>query len=168
MIKTKCFCFLYAIWPQSKDLYPTYLKATKPPSVWDIHLVTNKTLKMVTPIAMLACIDVSLISNFQSSQPASFTWPMRTTTIWLTWPRRCCLEWSKASSENTRYNFDLEMVKCRGQHSSLVAHWLLALGDCSSNPVGRDLMIAVNLGTKCWLCLLIIHELIYHVGLSIR
>ena len=24
---------LEAIWPKSKDLYPTYLKATKPPSV---------------------------------------------------------------------------------------------------------------------------------------
>ena len=27
------FRFLYAIWPKSKDLNPTYLKATKPPSV---------------------------------------------------------------------------------------------------------------------------------------
>ena len=30
--QSQVFCFLYAIWPKSKDLYPTYLKATQPPS----------------------------------------------------------------------------------------------------------------------------------------
>ena len=44
--QNQVFCFLYAIWPKFKDFYPTYLKAIKPPSVWDIHLVTNKTLKV--------------------------------------------------------------------------------------------------------------------------
>ena len=29
--QSQVFCFLYAIWPKSKDLYPTYLKATQPP-----------------------------------------------------------------------------------------------------------------------------------------
>ena len=29
--KKKVFRFLYAIWPKSKDLYLTYLKATQPP-----------------------------------------------------------------------------------------------------------------------------------------
>ena len=48
------FHFLYAIWPKSRDLYPTYLKATRPPSVGDINLVTNKTLKAVTQIARSA------------------------------------------------------------------------------------------------------------------
>ena len=32
--KKQVFRLLYAIWPKSKDLYPTYLKATKPPSIW--------------------------------------------------------------------------------------------------------------------------------------
>ena len=57
------FRFLYAIWPKSKDLHPTYLKATKPPSVQEIHLVTNKTLKAVTRIARLACIDSSHLNT---------------------------------------------------------------------------------------------------------
>ena len=50
MIKTKCF----AIWPKSKDLYPTYLKASKPPSIWGTHLVTTKHVRQVTRIARLA------------------------------------------------------------------------------------------------------------------
>ena len=31
--QNQVFRFLFAIWPKSKDLYPTYLRATKPPSV---------------------------------------------------------------------------------------------------------------------------------------
>ena len=52
--QNQVFHFLYTIWPKSRDLYATYLKATKPPSVWDIHLVANKTLKAVTWFARLA------------------------------------------------------------------------------------------------------------------
>ena len=43
------FRFLYAIWPKSKDLYPTYLKATQPPSNLRTHQVSIK-------FARLACI----------------------------------------------------------------------------------------------------------------
>ena len=57
--QNQVFLYLYAIWPKSRDLYSTYLKSTKPPSVWDIHLVTNKTIKAVTWIARLAYIWIS-------------------------------------------------------------------------------------------------------------
>ena len=33
------FHLLYAIWPKTKDLYPTYLKATQPPSILGKHQV---------------------------------------------------------------------------------------------------------------------------------
>ena len=52
------FGFHYAIWPKSKGLYPTYIRATKPPSVRDIHPVTNKTHRTVTRIARLAFIKL--------------------------------------------------------------------------------------------------------------
>ena len=39
--QNQVFRFLYAIRLKSKDLYPTYLKATKPPRVWNIHLLPS-------------------------------------------------------------------------------------------------------------------------------
>ena len=42
------FRFLYAIWPKSKDLYPTYLKATRPPRILGIHQVTIKLARLVS------------------------------------------------------------------------------------------------------------------------
>ena len=49
MIKNQVSCFLYAIWPKSKDLYPTYLKAT---------------LRTLTQFARLACIRVKVQKRF--------------------------------------------------------------------------------------------------------
>ena len=48
--QSQVFRFLYAIWPKSKDLYPTYLKATKPPRDLRTHPVSIK-------FARLAYID---------------------------------------------------------------------------------------------------------------
>ena len=44
---------LYAIWPKSKDLYPTFLKATQPPS--DL-----KSPQVSVKFARLACINIIL------------------------------------------------------------------------------------------------------------
>ena len=55
------FRFLYEIWPKSKDLYPTYLKAIKPPSVWDIHLSDQQSTKGGTRIARLAYMTVETV-----------------------------------------------------------------------------------------------------------
>ena len=48
------FRLLYAIWPKSKDLYPTYLKATQPPSILGKHQVTIKLARLVTRKSRLA------------------------------------------------------------------------------------------------------------------
>ena len=37
--QSQVLLFLYAIWPKSKDLYPTYLEATQPPSDLRSHQV---------------------------------------------------------------------------------------------------------------------------------
>ena len=41
------FRLLYAIWPKSKDLYPTYLKATQPPSILGVNQVTSKLARLL-------------------------------------------------------------------------------------------------------------------------
>ena len=43
--QNQVFRLLYVILPKSKDLYATYLKANKPPSIWDLHLVTTKHVR---------------------------------------------------------------------------------------------------------------------------
>ena len=37
--QTQLFSYFYVIWHKSKDLYPTYLRATLPPSKVDEHLL---------------------------------------------------------------------------------------------------------------------------------
>ena len=44
--QSQVFHFLYAIWPKSKDLYPTYLKATQPPSDLRNHQVSIKFTRL--------------------------------------------------------------------------------------------------------------------------
>ena len=53
------FRLLYAIWPNSKDLSPTYLKATQPPSISGKHQVTIKLARLATRKARLAYINGS-------------------------------------------------------------------------------------------------------------
>ena len=57
------FCLLYAIWLKSKDLYPTYLKATQPPSILGKHQVTIKLARLATPKTRLAFMNMALINN---------------------------------------------------------------------------------------------------------
>ena len=51
------FRLLYAIWTKSKDLYPTYLKATQPPIILGKHRVTISLARLVTRKSRLAYID---------------------------------------------------------------------------------------------------------------
>ena len=46
--QSQVFRLLYAIRPKSKDLYPTYLKATRPPRILGIHQVTIKLARLVS------------------------------------------------------------------------------------------------------------------------
>ena len=44
--QSQVFRFLYAIWPKSKDLYPTYPKATQPPRDLRTHQVSIKFARL--------------------------------------------------------------------------------------------------------------------------
>ena len=51
--QNQVFRFLCAIWPKSKDLYPTYLKATQPSKDLRTHQLSLK-------FARLACIQLDI------------------------------------------------------------------------------------------------------------
>ena len=51
------FRLLYAIWPKSKDLYPTYRKATQLPRILWIHPVTTKLARLLSRESKVSMYD---------------------------------------------------------------------------------------------------------------